>query len=312
MRRIEKECSTINARNCILKVIVSMKTRLPLKNEILNGSMIVYLKKHLNFDEDMWRKMAKLLPNLLLLLMMKYFLQMSLIASVFSIKKLVREHNSSDVSIIKRWSLLSNFYPTMAKLARAMLVIPYSSAPVESLFSEFKTFKTSYRNRINVSNLESSIISEQHFRDGTPQITQQMIDKYFNLWNEDSDRKHSSTTTEDEKGLASIAPTSSTKKVPAMSSITTPAISTMNTAISMTPTATNPTTLAITTPTLTAFEDKIKKLSATSLTHIEEVDYSKILGPFLISMITHFGQETRKRKIDDPLEAEAFKKKKGN
>ena len=84
--------------------------------------------------------------------------------------------------MIKRWEILSKDFPNMAKLAHALLVLPYTTAPVESTFSEFKAFKTCYRNRINVLNLEASILAEQEFKLENPKIFPKMIEKYLNMW----------------------------------------------------------------------------------------------------------------------------------
>jgi len=75
------------------------------------------------------------------------------------------------------------------KLARAVLAIPYSTSKVESVFSEFKSFKTSYRNRMTVENFEASIISEQYFRNNGPRILPDMTDRYFGMWKQGKEIK---------------------------------------------------------------------------------------------------------------------------
>jgi len=74
-----------------------------------------------------------------------------------------QEHSYSGLSIIKRWQILSND----------------STSQVESVFSEFKALKTSYRNRLSVYNLEASVLAEQHFRSSPLKILPEMIQRYF-------------------------------------------------------------------------------------------------------------------------------------
>ncbi|MDR3542612.1 MAG: hypothetical protein P4L69_16860, partial [Desulfosporosinus sp.] len=77
-----------------------------------------------------------------------------------------------------------NFILTVVQ-ARAILVLPYSTAPVESVFSQFKTFKTPYRGGLKVETLEVSIIIEQS---GEPfQIKLTIIEKYATMWRKEEE-----------------------------------------------------------------------------------------------------------------------------
>ena len=97
-------------------------------------------------------------------------------------KTIYQSHLNSEISIVRRWEMLSKNYYCMAKLAKALMVLPYSSAPVESLFSEFKVFKTAYRNQITVESLEASILSEQSSEVNQSSLLPIMLEKYFLLW----------------------------------------------------------------------------------------------------------------------------------
>lgn len=92
------------------------------------------------------------------------------------------EHKNSDLSIIRRWGLLRSSYPLLFKLVQALLAIPYSTAKVESVFSECKSFKTAPRNQISSENLEASLISEQYYRTENPNLTKDMIARHAHLW----------------------------------------------------------------------------------------------------------------------------------
>ena len=86
------------------------------------------------------------------------------------------------MSLVKIWEYLSkdNQFPTLSLLAKALLVIPYSTVPVESVFSEFRVFKTPYRNRLRlrIQNLQASILVEQ----AGGEMKTEIIERYFTMW----------------------------------------------------------------------------------------------------------------------------------
>ena len=175
---IEKEVYS-HIKKFILTTLRSMKRRLPFKDSILNKSFAVYLKGP--FQIQTWRELALSFPNLIPIDKEIHFAD-ELDSFALQYKNISQVHESSGVSIIKRWDILSKSYPYISKLAKALLVLPYSTAAVESMFSEFKAFKTCYRNRINVENLEASILIEQELGEKEAIITQEMREKYFKLW----------------------------------------------------------------------------------------------------------------------------------
>ena len=62
------------------------------------------------------------------------------------------------------------------------MVLPYTTAPVESTFSMFKVFKDPYRNILSYQSLEASLFIEQASGTNTIIITPDMIEKYETLW----------------------------------------------------------------------------------------------------------------------------------
>jgi len=150
----------------------------------------VYLKQPYDIDA-IWRKFASLFP--LIITKEKEIAYTDEIDS-FSLKYkgIIQDHKESSMSIIKRWKLLKNDYPHLVQVVKALLIIPYSTSTVESLFSEFRAFKTCYRNKLNVENLEASILTEQYFRKESPRILPEMLDKYFSMWNTDEKKKTAS------------------------------------------------------------------------------------------------------------------------
>jgi len=84
--------------------------------------------------------------------------------------------------VLDRWKVQELEFPLITKLAKALIVLPYSSAEVESLFSKFKVVKTPYRNRLSTLNLEASLLSEQFFDSNDFSILPEMYDKYTTMW----------------------------------------------------------------------------------------------------------------------------------
>ena len=90
----------------------------------------------------------------------------------------------SKFNVIHRWTVLRSDYKLLYELSKAVLCLSYSTSKVESLFSEAKTFKTPYRNRLLTENLEASLMISQHFRGEDPVVLINMIEKYCNLGQE--------------------------------------------------------------------------------------------------------------------------------
>jgi len=189
---IIKECY-MHAQQFIKRVIISMKSRLPFEENILLKSQAIFLKEK-TFQAEAWRELAFNFPNIIT---RDKEVQFSEELDIFELnyKAIYLMHINSEISIIKRWEMLSKNYGCLSSLAKSLLVLPYSSAPVESIFSNFKAFKTPYRNQLSVESLESSILSEQMSLMDQSSLLPQMIEKYFQLWEkkpqiQDNNSKH--------------------------------------------------------------------------------------------------------------------------
>lgn len=83
----------------------------------------------------------------------------------------------------------------MCNLAMALLVLPYSTARVESLFSTLKLFKNPYRNRLSLQSLEASLITHQKLLESQKSTISNLIPtpnmklRYENMWKKDSSSK---------------------------------------------------------------------------------------------------------------------------
>ena len=173
---IEKECYTF-ARTFILTVLSSMKKRLLFEDNFLLMSQIIFLKDR-TCQVKIWRELAISLPNIITNDLEVRFSE-ELDVFELNYKAIYQQHLNSDLSIIKRWDILSKNYPCISALAKALLVLPYSSAAVEKIFSTFKAFVTPVRNQLSVEALESSILIEQAGIKDQTKIMPQMIERYF-------------------------------------------------------------------------------------------------------------------------------------
>lgn len=90
-------------------------------------------------------------------------------------------------SPLNMWKCLEDSYPTMARLAKAILVLPHSTVNVERLFSETKDIKTCKQNRILTENLETLLLIYQRFGEKTTEISEAMLQNYDNIWEEEEE-----------------------------------------------------------------------------------------------------------------------------
>jgi len=70
----------------------------------------------------------------------------------------------------------------MAQLAKALLVLPSSTVPVERVFSQLKDYKNPKRSRLTTENLEASLLVYQEYQSFEFQLTEDMMERYRNLW----------------------------------------------------------------------------------------------------------------------------------
>ena len=169
-----------SARNFIRNVLIIMREKLPFENKILLQSESIYFEQK-RFDLEVWRQLGKSFPNIIKQdRLIEYEEEIHRLK--FNYLRIKEKHESQKTSILKTWNRLSQDYPNVAMLARALLVFPYSTASVESIFSKFKVYKTPYRSRLSVESLEASLLIEQSFENEEPQILPEMLEKYVKLW----------------------------------------------------------------------------------------------------------------------------------
>jgi len=189
-------------RKFIVKILAEMKKRVPLDRPVLRESSVVFLKRY--SKEDWWfilRHFSNILnPE------ETRACRNEIDRLAITYKDLEAEHRMLRNTPLQMWSELAEVYPQMAKLAKAVLVLPHSSASVERIFSQLKDFKTQKRNRLTTKNLEAALLSYQGFGGEEITISEEMIQKYDGVWasNQNTNSESSRLTSEERKDPTSV------------------------------------------------------------------------------------------------------------
>jgi len=185
-RGIEKEFFGI-AKDFITKAIIQMKRRLPFNQETLNQSLVIYLEEE-KFEIQTWRELGRKFPNIITSQRtLEFEEELGRFSNKYS--KIKSKYTSPKTSILITWDLLDEDFPNMALLAKALIILPYSSSSVESTFSRLKGFVSPHRNRLSVENIEASLlISQSHHKKGT-EITEDMVFRCSQIWDNQSTKK---------------------------------------------------------------------------------------------------------------------------
>jgi len=184
-RGIEKEFFGI-AKSFITKAIIKMKNKLPFNHDTLNQSLVIYLEDK-EFNIETWRLLGKRFVNVITPQRTLDF-EEELERFKIQYSKIKDKYTSPKTSIITTWDLLSEDYPNMTLLARALVVLPYSSSNVESTFSRLKAFVSPYRNCLSAENIEASLLISQSYENKSVEITSEMVLKCSQIWENKSSR----------------------------------------------------------------------------------------------------------------------------
>ena len=155
-----------------------MKKKLPYNNEVINLSQIVFFEQE--FSAEKWLRLKDLFPNIIKTTKKRDEFVRETEKMEYNYQKIKSKYfnPTHDLSYIEVWNHLQTTYPNMYDLARALIVLPYSSVSVERIFSSLKSIKTPKRSRLTTENLESCLLGYQHFGTETLQITEKMMQDY--------------------------------------------------------------------------------------------------------------------------------------
>jgi len=128
---------------------LELKTRLPFENAILEASLAIFFEPE-DFSDQPW---ILIKSNILFQGEIKRFS-----CAYYGYRV---EYKRSTNSIVKFWKDLSGQYPMMTELARSVLVLPHTTAPVERIFAQMKDFVPPKRNRLHRKTLEANLLIHQ-------------------------------------------------------------------------------------------------------------------------------------------------------
>ena len=167
----------------ILKTLQEMKKRIPFKDDIIQHSNILRLTE---FNKKIWNQFAMKYPNVIPVdLQDSFFRETRNLEGQFNsgdIFKILPQECKSNPVLLWTHEKINAEFKLLAKLAKSLLVIPYSSASVERTFSDFKTIKTKKRNCLCRESLEACLLIFQEFRKDVVIINEDMIQRYNNIW----------------------------------------------------------------------------------------------------------------------------------
>jgi len=155
-----------------------MKINLPYTNEIMNLTQIIFFEE--DYDENKWLNLKDLFPNIIKSKKQKDDFTAEVHRMEYTFAKIREKLRNSigRVSPLTLWKNEAQTYPNMNLLVEALLVLPYSSVPVERVFSSLKDIKTPKRNRLTVFNLEACLLGYQAFKSQSFNITEEMVQNY--------------------------------------------------------------------------------------------------------------------------------------
>ena len=165
-----------HCQSFILKVLSVMKSKYTIDEKVIKATKCVFLLDG-NFDKEDWMTLASQFTNII-----SSQEQHLLLADVdrFRIDYSENQAEARTKNPAALWSSLQDEFPYMARLAKAVLVLPQSSVSVERVFAQLKNFKTEKRNRLNAENVQASLLLHQKFGEGKFEITQEMLSSYNN------------------------------------------------------------------------------------------------------------------------------------
>ena len=156
-----------------------MKSKLPYTNEILLLCQCIFFEEA--SDEKKWLRLKDLFPNILRTRKQRddFALEVGRMGDTYNRIREKLKSTISKTSALTIWKIESESYPNVYALVRALLVLPYTSVPVERIFSTMKDIVDQKRNRLTVENVEACLLGCQAFKSRNFSITDQMIDNYM-------------------------------------------------------------------------------------------------------------------------------------
>ena len=157
-----------------------MKDNLPYSHQIMKLAQVVFFEDE--YNEAKWLTLRDLFPNILKTKKQRDDFATEVRKMEYTYTRLREKIRTSisKVSPVILWKSEAKNYPNMYLLVEALLVLPYSSVPVERVFSSMKDIKTPKRNRLGLDNLEACLLGYQASKSENLHISDPMIESYIN------------------------------------------------------------------------------------------------------------------------------------
>ena len=155
-----------------------MKQNLPYDHEVLNLSQVLFFEE--DYDEMKLLRLKDLFPNILQTKQQKddFVTEVRKFEYHYNKVRTKLSTTSDKLSPLQLWKNESLAYPNLYLLARAIFVLPYSSIPVERVFSTLKDVLNIKRNRLTSQNLEACLLGCQASKSAEIIIDDEMIEAY--------------------------------------------------------------------------------------------------------------------------------------
>lgn len=166
----------------ILKVLQEMQRKFSHQNKIIKESRAVFFTEE-QFNKEDWKTLGEHFTNIISTEEQHLLLENT---DRFRIHYSQIREDAKHKSPVKVWNYLAAKYPYMAKVARAIMILPHTSVPVERVFGNLKDFKSSKRNRLTTENLESSLLLYQKYGESDFYIDENMMEMYNEMWKQEN------------------------------------------------------------------------------------------------------------------------------
>ena len=155
-----------------------MKKKLPYNNEVMLLCQSLFFEEA--YSEEKWLKLKDMFPNILRTRKQRddFASEVSRMGYTYNRIKERLRNTITKVSPLTIWKSESLSYPNMFLLARALFVLPYTSIPVERVFSTLKDIVNIKRNKLTIDNVEACLLGYQAFKTETFIITDEIIENY--------------------------------------------------------------------------------------------------------------------------------------
>ena len=149
-----------------------MKYWLPFEDQAIFDSEVIHLE---TYDMNKWKRLKERFTNII---KEKDAIEFTEQLKRFKINFPGIKSIMGKKPLLEVWKEQEIKFPLLSKLAKALMVMPYSSCFLERTFSKIVDIKTLKRNRLSINGLEACLLIKQEHSANEFQISQEMIIRY--------------------------------------------------------------------------------------------------------------------------------------